>query len=328
MEVLEQTELLVDQDPGTGIGLVLNVNRDPTRTTALRNAFAREMKRRFRHLRGLIRKAIVEEDVFGLTGNTIQQITFLQTPGRRAFDFPRSNQKVRAFMSWLAQQVLNGILSTSLGRGNIIQVGVGIESAWTDVFILDSYRRGVIRARSQLIVGGFDVPPLSATGGIEASMASLFHIDRVGLLFTRTFNELKGITNAMDQIISRILAQGIADGLNPRTLAKNINHVISGRGGTLAIRDSLGRFISAERRAVILARTEIIRAYSEATLQEFENWKVEGVRVKAEWITAGDERVCPDCAGLEGSIFTIEEAQGMLPLHAQCRCAWIPTKLL
>ncbi len=106
--------------------------------------------------------------------------------------------------------------------------------------------------------------------------------------------------------------------------ARKLNAVIKGAGGDLSLIDILGRFMPAERRAQILARTEIIRAHAEGQLQEFENWKVLQVNVKAEWITAGDNRVCPQCADLEGSIFTIEVARGMIPLHAQCRCAWIP----
>ena len=303
--------------------------RDPTRTTSLRNAFVRELINRFRHLRGLIRKAIVEEDVFGLREGSGFKITVLQTPGRRRFAFPRSADKVSAFMEWLNRQVQQDILQVA----QITQVGTGVEAAWTNQFIQDSYRRGVVRARSQLTKGGFNVPPLSETGGILASMSTPFHIDRLGLLFTRTFNELRGITNAMDQLISRLLAQGIADGLNPNTIARVLNHAISGMGRTLGlpisyINPRTGKLVSyvmpPERRARILARTEIIRAHAEAQLQEFQNWGVEGVNVKAEWITAGDNRVCEQCAGLEGSIFTLEQAQGMLPLHAQCRCAWVP----
>ncbi|MHA1290043.1 MAG: hypothetical protein ACTSPB_21890, partial [Candidatus Thorarchaeota archaeon] len=37
---------------------------DPTRTTHLRNAFVRDLNKRFRALRGIIRRAIVEQDCF------------------------------------------------------------------------------------------------------------------------------------------------------------------------------------------------------------------------------------------------------------------------
>ena len=44
----------------------------------------------------------------------------------------------------------------------------------------------------------------------------------------------------------------------------------------------------------------------------------------AEWSTAGDDRVCPLCGPLEGSVMTVKEARGLLPRHPNCRCAWIP----
>lgn len=296
--------------------LTVNVNRDPSRTTSLRAAFASQMTKRFRVIRGLIWKAIVDEDVFALQDN----LQTLRTPGRRAFNFPRSADKVNAFMEWLRLQIENEILQVS----QIIQVGRSVDAAWTNLFIHDSYRRGVNRARTQLIQAGFNVPLMEATGGIAIALLNPMHVDRLGLLYTRTFNDLKGITAAMDQQISRVLAQGMADGLGPRTIAKQLNAVIRGGGADLGITDTLGRFMPAERRAQILARTEIIRAHAEGQLQEFENWGAVEVHVKAEWITAGDNRVCPECADLEGSIFTIEVARGMIPLHAQCRCAWIP----
>lgn len=311
--------------------LILN-QRDPSQTTVLRNAFVSQMNKRFRHLTGLITKAIVEEDVFGLRNPGSMRIVAMQTPGRRAFDFPRSADKVAAFMEWLQGQVDNGILQVTQFR----QVGTAVESAWTNIYIQDSYRRGVIRARYELRKAGFEVPTLESTGGIAASMGLPFHIDRLGLLFTRTFNELKGITDSMSQLISRLLTQGIADGIGPSTLARMLNYSIIGTGSTLDlpisyINPKTGKLVQyvmpGIRRARILARTEIIRAHAEATLQEYKNWGVEGVNVKAEWITAGDNRVCNQCADLEGSVFTIEKAQGMLPLHPQCRCAWIPFKV-
>jgi len=129
----------------------------------------------------------------------------------------------------------------------------------------------------------------------------------------------------MDQLISRILAQGIADGDNPRLLARKLVAVIDGTGaGELGITDSLGRFIPAARRAEILARTEIIRAHHQAMIQEYMNWGVEGVTILAEWKTAGDHRVCERCEAHEGETFTLEVAMNMIPLHPQCRCLALP----
>jgi SPP1 gp7 family putative phage head morphogenesis protein len=271
------------------------------------------MNKRFRKIRGIIRKAIVEDDCFGLTKDRSRIIVQVQ------FDFPRSQDKVNAFMDWLKRQEDANIIETI----RIPQIGRPTEQAWTDVYIRDSYKRGVIRARYELKNAGYDIPSLQETGGIEASMSGPFHADRVGLLYTRTFNGLKGITDAMDNQISQVLAQGLADGDNPRLLAKKLTSTISGPFGDLGITDTLGRFIPAERRAQTLARTEVIRAHHQATIQEYKNWAAERVKVKAEWVTAG-YNVCPECAALEGQVFKLTEIENMIPVHPNCRCVAIP----
>jgi SPP1 gp7 family putative phage head morphogenesis protein len=46
-----------------------------------------------------------------------------------------------------------------------------------------------------------------------------------------------------------------------------------------------------------------------------------------ELVTAGDLRVCPMCQGLNGKVYTIKEARGLIPVHPQCRCAWVPVMM-
>jgi len=152
-----------------------------------------------------------------------------------------------------------------------------------------------------------------------------FHIDRLGLLYTRVFKELKGITDAMDSIISRILAQGLADGDGPALLAKKLVAAINGEHlGDLGLKDTMGRTLPALRRAELLARTEIIRAHHVATIQEYRNWGVVEIKVKGEWKTAGDNRVCPECAHMDGKVFDLDTIEGMIPLHPLCRCIALP----
>lgn len=294
----------------------------------LRGAFALQMRRRFNELARVVRQAVAEDDVFGLREQTPRNIVTgfqMTSPGAGAFAFPRSTDKIAAFERWLQTQIDRGVLQVGVISG----AGPGAaEGQWTDRYILDSYKRGVIRARYELKKAGFDVPTIEQTGGIEISIATPFHLDRLGLLYTRSFTGLKGITAAMDTQISRVLAQGIADGDGPRLLARKLVSTINGTGmGDLGLTDTLGRFIPARRRAEMLARTEIIRAHHQATIAEYQNWAVEGVVVQAEWMTAGDNRVCPQCLALEGEVFTLEQAMNMIPLHPSCRCVALPYKV-
>ncbi|RPI64644.1 MAG: phage head morphogenesis protein, partial [Planctomycetaceae bacterium] len=73
-----------------------------------------------------------------------------------------------------------------------------------------------------------------------------------------------------------------------------------------------------------LARTEIIHAHAESTLNRFEEFGIDGVMGQAEWSTSGDGLVCPRCAAVGGKIYSLSDARGMLPMHPNCRCAWLP----
>jgi len=290
---------------------------DPTRTLTLRNAFVADVNRRFSALTRVIREAIVTQDCFGLSVQTFSEVT---PPGYQQFAYPRSSEKVEAFMEWLRTQQEKGLLEIRIAP----QYGSSIEEAWTNMYIWDSYKRGVIRARAELKKAGYDVPSIEASGGIDVVMQGPFHIDRVGVLFTRAFEEMKGITAAMDTQISRILAQGLIDGDGAMLLARKLVATINGTGmGELGITDSLGRFIPARRRAQTMARTEIIRAHHMGNVQSYMNWRVMGVEVTAEWSTAG-AGVCEECASLEGHTFTLQEIQHMIPRHPNCKCICIP----
>jgi SPP1 gp7 family putative phage head morphogenesis protein len=294
-------------------------NYDPTHTTGLRNAFARNMNRRFLEITAIIREGVDKRDCFGLKSKV--QALQIVPPGFHEFGFLRDPEKVEAFMKWLREQVDKGLLTI----GQFQQIGTAVEAVWTNMYIFDSYKRGVIRARYELRSTGYKVPSIDETGGIDIVVGTPFHMDRVGLLFTRVFTELKNITSAMDLQISKVLTQGLIDGDGPLLLARKLVATINGDGiDKLGITDTLGRFIPAQRRAEMLARTEIIRAHHQATIQEYRNWGVEGIIVKGEWKTAGDDRVCDICAQLEGKIFTLDEIEPMIPLHPQCRCVALP----
>lgn len=292
---------------------------DPTGTLGIANMFARQMNLRFQELVNVVRISVDKNDCFGLKSPDIFQMV---PTGAEAFKYARSSAKIQEFMKWLQEQVNAGILTVTQYQ----QIGESIESAWTNVFITDTYQRGVTRARNEMIKAGYAVPTIEQTGGIAMVMSAPVHADRLGLLFTRTYNDLKGITANMDAQISRILAQGMSDGDNPRILAQKIIAVINGDGvDRLGITDTIGRFIPAERRAEILARTEIIRAHHLGTIQEYRNWGIEGVFVQAEFKTSGDNRVCSKCEELaKGSPYTLDQIEKMIPAHPACRCVALP----
>ncbi len=276
---------------------------DPTRTLSIRRRFINDLNRRFNALIREINEAIIKNDVFGLRSPVVLQ----STP--RQFAFTRDADKVRAFMDWLDIQEEKFIFSG--GAGGIQRIGRQ-GANWTDTYIRSAYQRGIARARVELKRAGADIPTAfgkDAGGEIIAAFNQPIHIDRAELAFTRTFRGLKTVVDRMDGEISQRLAQGLIEGRNPNEIARSITGFIKNKSMT---------------DARTLARTEVIRAHHSATIAEYRRAGIEGVTVRAEWFTAGDDRVCPDCEALEGAIFTLDEIEGMIPLHPNCRCIALP----
>ncbi len=113
----------------------------------------------------------------------------------------------------------------------------------------------------------------------------------------------------MDMKIGRILAEGLARGDGPMAIARELAEAVEGVG---------------IMRARTLARTEIIRAHADASLSSYREAGLEGVSVQAEFSTARDDAVCPECEALEGQVFSLDAAQGIIPVHPNCRCAFLP----
>lgn len=287
---------------------------DPTRTVPLSREWDKDFKRRFLVIRKALKEAVIDNDVFGLAEPQMMTLAATSTP--RMFAFQTSAAKVDAFMKWFQQQVSDNLLT-------VRQIGNAGALPWTNLYVEDSYKRGIERGRAELAKAGFNVPTMQATGGVETAVWGRVHAEKLGLLYTRTYNDLKGITNQMDTQISRVLTQAMADGDSPRTIWRKMNAVITGGGGDLGITDTLGRYIPAERRAAMIARTEVIRAHHAATINEYRSWGAEGVNVQAEWSTAGFD-VCEECEELQGKIFSLDEIESMIPVHPNCRCLALP----
>jgi len=296
---------------------------DPTHTLTLRNAFVSEMNRRFKRISKAVTKVVGEDDVFGLDTTNFEIMA--SYPSRRAFAFMTDSQKLTAFLNWL-RQVEDAVLlemQLSSAYGSLAQI------PWFASYVAKAYQQGTDRAKQEMKKAGLTTVLGDSTGVLYINPVS---VQKLMMLFTRSFNDLKGITTTMDEHISRILAQGLLDGRGPMELARMINTAIIGGGESLGMDISyinkagnqVTYFMPGRRRAEILARTEIIRAHHKATIDEYRTWGIEGVYVLAEWATAGDDRVCVQCGALQGTKWTLDEIEGMIPAHPQCRCVSIP----
>jgi len=272
---------------------------DPTRTTLLRRRFEGVMRKRFREIKGAIRDLVIDLDAFGL----IEGQPFMVNVEQQEFRFQTDEQKTASFRRWFQGQVDEKVLA----------VGVAGDP-FSAEFVESAYRQGTVRSFTEArkvemagqVPGFVDV---TRAEFLRGAFAQPERISKIRLLSTRAFEALRGVTADMAQQLNRVLADGLTRGLGPRQLATEMARTV----------DNITR-----RRALVIARTEIIHAHSEGQLDAFRDLRIEEVGVLAEWSTAGDDRVCPRCAPLDGVIMTIDEARGLIPRHPNCRCAWVP----
>ncbi len=275
---------------------------DPSRTTLLRRSFVAEMDRRFARVRAQVWEMVAKQDAFGL--REPKPLTF-NAPEKRAWQFHTLDEKHKAFKRWFKQQVDQGILEVDRGT-----------KPWLAKFVESAYKKGALRAYMDAHKTKLGKSLDFYKGTQEQFLQSAFgrpeRLSKVRMLYERAYDELKGMTAAMDQQMSRVLADGLAHGKGPYDIARTMSNTITG---------------ITRQRAKVIARTEIIHAHAEGQLDSFEDMGVEELGVLAEWSTADDEDVCPMCEALEGTTLTVDEARGLLPRHPNCRCAWIPANV-
>jgi SPP1 gp7 family putative phage head morphogenesis protein len=307
---------------------------DPSRTKTERQRFMREMTRRAKKLEKAVTEFLVTDDAFGMeekkpismldlipknrtiTASDIFQAMTQATENmaieaekvlsnKRQYAFLTSPQKVKQFQQWLQQQI----------DGGLLQVVGGIKNKpWTAEYVESAWRKGMMRAYTDVRKQDLSKTSQWYAGTKEQWLKSAFlqpeMMSKVELLATRAFEGMKGVTASMSTQMSRILADGLANGRGPRVVAKQMT-------------DAIGKL--NRTKYMVIARTELIHAHAEGQLDGYKLLGVEQVEAKLEWSTAKDPLVCPVCeAGFKDGPYTIEQARGLIPAHPNCRCAWAP----
>jgi SPP1 gp7 family putative phage head morphogenesis protein len=113
--------------------------------------------------------------------------------------------------------------------------------------------------------------------------------------------------STLESSLEKTFLQGVVRGQNPRKIAEEMRN------------DLNGGYYRCER----LARTEMIHAYNESTLQSYRDYNVK----EYQFVCGLDERTCPDCGALDGEHFRIAdkiEGVNYPVMHPNCRCTTIP----
>jgi len=276
---------------------------DPTFTLTIQRMWIADLMRRWSSLQKEIRFLVGTMDLFELGENPNQLLRLNQAEPSR-FLYLTQPQKVDEFLEWLREEMDAGILEVSQGPSQY-----STYSGWQNIYIDSSYKKGITAGLAALKKGGYIEAGATDLLPLDVLFNSTIHAERVGAIYTRAYQELKGITAVTSQQISRTLAEGMAEGLGPMQMARNLTDRV----------DKIGK-----TRSRILARTETIRAHHKGKIQMYREAGIVGVKVLAEWLTAGDDRVCPICAPQDGEVYPINVMENMIPAHPQCRCTTIP----
>jgi len=274
------------------------LRKDPTRTTMIRLRWEAETRRRFYSIIKLNRKLLISDDAFGLV--TRKPLVF----NVQDYKFLTDANKVKAYQKWLQQQIDANILSVDTVSGKPRNA----------TYVESAYRKGLTRAYIDVHKEDLAADKMFYAGGKAQFLTDAFAapevLSKIELIYTRAFNDMKGITDTMSTQLSRALANGLVNGDGPVAISREMRKTVIG---------------ITKQRALLIARTEVISAHAEGQLDAFERMGVEELGLMAEVGTAGDERVCDECQGVaDGGPYTVKEARGMIPLHPRCRCSWEP----
>jgi len=282
----------------------------PSNATPIETQFVREIQRRFRTLRGLVRRTVgYENDALGLGPNARDRTTLGNAEPRERFDFETRAGITRAFIRWLQQAIQDEILEP-----------VGIDEVkngqhWTAAYIRSAVISGVNQSTGLLFQQGAGVENIPNAEILQRPIFAKTLQD----LHQRTYENLESITSDMVPTVRDTLTEGYAKGWHPRKMADEL---------TDEIRDI------QRTRAETLARSETIHAHSESSLRNYERADVNVVSHR--WSAADDTRTCAFCRRLDGAALTIDEIRSEIvefrgqvyrlqpPSHPNGRCVLMP----
>lgn len=201
-------------------------------------------------------------------------------------------KKVQTFREWLSNALASFLGRTTLGKS-----------------LKKAYEKGMERAYSLLNKGKNAIRDSSfLRGTVEEFKRNAGSSSQLNLLIEKARNELKGLGEGLTTELLREFSDSLSANDSQKDVEKKFNTV----------------FKKYKDKAILLSGNAVVQGHAWGELDGLKGLGVTHVGVEVEFRTAGDSRVCPLCAALEGQIYPIEEAYGIIPVHIRCRCMFIP----
>lgn len=152
------------------------------------------------------------------------------------------------------------------------------------------------------------------TRDVEQTLMSDPYRKRIAYLRARVFEEMRGFTDQTRTDLARVLADGIASGLNPREIAKQV-------------RDRVG---VAYSRAERIAVTEINNAHRRAIWDEDQQTQEDGIKTGLLHISALLASTRRTHAARHGKVYSRQEVEEWYSKDAnsiRCKCTQVSVLL-
>lgn len=203
--------------------------------------------------------------------------------------------RVAAFESWLDGQF-----------------GAHDRDAWQE-YLEAGYRKGAGRAfddarRQARAAGTEDFYAGLRQQFLDDSFAVPASRTAVRRLVGATFDYLDDVDSDVKERMSQALATGLVEGKDLSSIADDLDDAAD----------------IGFQRSKCVARTELVRAHAEGQLDSLEELGIYDVGAAVEFSTSGKSTVCEKCASLAGTVLSTADARGVIPVHPNCCCAWIP----
>lgn len=187
----------------------------------------------------------------------------------------------------------------------------GERSLWfMQAYVQPAYQQGTAQSVANLTVQSAEYALARPT--LESVILSDPYRRRLSLVRARQFENMKGFAlGSVKRDLANTLMQGMAQGLNPRDIAKNIRKTID----------------ISESRARTIARTEITNALRQARMDEDDSAGENlGIRTKQMHLSAFSPTTREDHAKRSGNLYTTEEQREWWSFSknvVNCKCTTI-----
>ena len=148
---------------------------------------------------------------------------------------------------------------------------------------------------------------------LAGQVMSLADRSALDFLLNYDLQLLGNVTRELADNIKQQISVGIVSGDSIAKISEKIGGVITDPNNFRLAGKTV--FKTAQTRVEVITRTETLRAYGQGRNKFYDQIGVK----RLVWVTAGDERTCPQCGPLDGKEFPIDQIPSMI--HPNCRCS-------